>query len=308
MGRWYDDYDGFYPPSRPREVAGGIKARSQRGSFAGSWWAARWLQALERLVDPVRLGRGRSYARRGQVASIEETTAGVTARVQGSRARPYTVTIELARLSDAEWDQVFDALAGQARFAAQLLAGEMPQDIEEVFVTAGVSLFPARSTDLQTACSCPDWANPCKHVAATHYLLAEQFDEDPFLLFRLRGRTQEQVMAGLRARRAAGDDQAGATTVEVPDATVPLETAPDRFWALGESLDPFPVHLKAPPVPLPVLRRLGEPPFIGPGGSLESSLASAYQGISETALDAAFRVEDIQEEQDKGADRCNVTS
>ena len=93
---------------------------------------------------------------------------------------------------------MIDALSGQALFAAQLLAGEMPQEIDAVFAAAGSSLFPSTEGELETECSCPDWANPCKHVAATHYILAEQLDEDPFLLFRLRGRTQEQVMAALR--------------------------------------------------------------------------------------------------------------
>ena len=93
-------------------------------------------------------------------------------------------------------------MAEQAIFTAQLLAGEMPQDIEQAFEAAKVSLFPSRHDDLKTECSRPDYANPCKHVAATHYILGERFDEDPFLIFRLRGRTQEQVMAALRKRRS----------------------------------------------------------------------------------------------------------
>lgn len=296
MGGWDNDDGWYYPPSKPRRVVGGLKARSQRGSFASSWWARRWLEALERLMDPGRLARGRSYARRGQVISIEETKTGVRALVQGSCLRPYSVTIRLDHLSDAEWDQVLDVLAGQARFAAQLLAGEMPEDIQDVFIAAGVSLFPARASELETACSCPDWANPCKHVAATHYLLAEQFDEDPFLLFRLRGRTQEQVMAGLRARRAVDAGQADPSAPEADEPVAPLEAAPARFWAPAESLDELPVHIKAPSVALPVLRRLGEPPFVAAGDALANRLSAAYQGISTTALDAAFRVEDTQEE------------
>ena len=82
--------------------------------------------------------------------------------------------------------QVIDALSIQALFAAQLLAGEMPQEIDAVFAAAGSSLFPATEGELETECSCPDWANPCKHVAATHYILAEQLDEDPFCSFGSR--------------------------------------------------------------------------------------------------------------------------
>jgi uncharacterized Zn finger protein len=154
-----------FPRAIPAED--GIKARSQRGSFAKSWWAARWVAALEHLVDSGRLSRGRSYARKGQVLSIEETRDGIAARVQGSRPTPYKVSIQMAPLTDAQWDQVIDALSEQAIFSAQLLAGEMPQEIEQAFESAGVSLFPGRRADLKTSCSCPDYANPCKHRAAT---------------------------------------------------------------------------------------------------------------------------------------------
>ena len=294
MTRWNDDYDSFYYlPSKPREVVGGIKARSQRGDFAKNWWAARWLHALERLMDPGRLSRGRRYARRGQVISIQDVARDVMARVQGSRPTPYKVRITLRPLDDIEWECVLDALAAQALFAARLLAGEMPQEIEQVFAASGVSLFPARRDDLMTDCSCPDWANPCKHVAATHYILGEQFDEDPFLLFRLRGRTQEQIMEALRQRRADDEDEpeAATETREEPEDVSHLEETLERFWEMGELLEPFPVHMNAPAVELPVLRRLGEPSFMATGVSLQSQLGAAYRGISETALDVAFRAE-----------------
>ena len=186
------------PNAPPIQRKDGIKARSQRGQFVTNWWAQRWISALERVVNSGRLNRGRTYARAGQVLSLDEVGGVVKARVQGTRPQPYKVTIKLKPLSDRQWDRVIDALSGQALFAAQLLAGEMPQEIDAVFAAAGSSLFPSTEGELETECSCPDWANPCKHVAATHYILAEQLDEDPFLLFRLRGRTQEQVMAALR--------------------------------------------------------------------------------------------------------------
>ena len=186
----------------PRKARGGIKARSERGTFAKNWWARRWIEAMERLVPVARLDRGRYYAREGQVLSVEEIKNGVAARVQGSRAKPYLVTIRMRPLSNEQWKKVLDVLADRAIFAAQLLAGEMPANIEDAFAAAGVSLFPNRTGDLISECNCPDWANPCKHVAATHYILGERFDEDPFLLFRMRGRTQEQILTALRQRRA----------------------------------------------------------------------------------------------------------
>ena len=214
---YYTDESWGYERTSPIRTDQGIKSRSQRGNFAASWWADRWIKALERLVDAGRLSRGRSYARKGQVLEIKEKKGQIEAKVQGSRPTPYKVTIRLDPLTDAQWKGVFAALAAQAIFSAQLLNGEMPQTIEEVFAAAGVSLFPTQSGELHTDCSCPDWANPCKHVAAVHYILGEQFDEDPFLLFVLRGRTQEQVLAALRAQRRV---EAGAGAL----AETPLNT------------------------------------------------------------------------------------
>ena len=127
----------YFKPTKPKEAKDGIKARSQRGAFAKSWWAEQWIAALERLVDSGRLSRGRSYARKGQVLSIEETKDGIAARVQGSQRRPYQISIQIAPLTDAQWDKVIDALSEQALFTAQLLAGEMPQNIEQAFSAAG---------------------------------------------------------------------------------------------------------------------------------------------------------------------------
>jgi uncharacterized Zn finger protein len=279
-------YDYYFKPTRPKEAKDGIKARSKRGSFARNWWAQRWIAALERLVDSGRLSRGRTYARKGQVLSIEETKDGIAARVQGSRKTPYKISIQIASLNDAEWDKVFDTLAEQAIFAAQLLAGEMPQDIEQAFDAAKVSLFPTRRNDLQTGCSCPDYANPCKHIAATHYILGERFDEDPFLIFRLRGRTQEQVMEALRQRRAGGveieEESEGLETV------IPLEEQIAQFWNLSAPLEGFSVSIRPPTIEMPLLKRLGEAGFV-PTPGIEALLSNAYHNISKKAIETAYQ-------------------
>ena len=288
-------------PSSPSESGKGIKAHSKRGAFAENWWAQRWIQALERVTDAGRLRRGQSYARKGQVLSVDEKAGVVTARVQGSRPAPYKVTIRLAPFDAAQWQAVIDGLAERAIFSAQLLAGEMPHEIEEAFSAVGLSLFPAREDDLVTSCTCPDWANPCKHVAATHYILGEQFDEDPFLLFRLRGRSQEQIITALRARRtaeaeAAGSAEAsgGAAIAEPPApyaAGAPaleksLETSSASFWQLGGSLEHFPTNIHPPAAPLAVLRRLGRPSFVDQ--DLEQLLGPLYEEASRRALALAF--------------------
>ncbi len=281
------------PPSIPIPTNKGIKARSQRGNFSRNWWAIRWIEAMERLVDPHRLQRGRSYARDGQVLSIQETQYGVEAKVQGSRTQPYKVTIQVTHLTDEAWEQVVDAMAEQALFTAQLLAGEMPENIEDAFQVAGVSLFPDKAGDLITDCSCPDWANPCKHVAASHYILGDRFDDDPFLLFRMRGRSQEQILEGLRARRTGEselDQEDDYEDVE-SEQSVPLEALIDTFWEPAESLDNFPLTIRTPTFDMPMLKRLDDPAFII-GESLQSILKPVYDIFTRSALRAAYSEEE----------------
>lgn len=194
----------FGPPSRPRAVEGGLKARSTRGLIAQNWWSERFIDVLEGIGLGNRLQRGRSYARTGQVISMDVGPGSVTAQVQGSRARPYRVRIGIAAFGKSEWAQAEHALAGNAWYTAMLLAGEMPDDIEDVFAGLGLSLFPATARDLSLDCSCPDHEVPCKHLAATFYLLAESFDDDPFAILAWRGRERADLLANLQAARCDG--------------------------------------------------------------------------------------------------------
>lgn len=274
----YDYYD-YFKPTKARETKDGIKARSKRGAFAKNWWATRWITALERLVDKGRLSRGRTYARKGQVTAIDETKTGISAKVQGSSRRPYKVSIDVNPLTDKQWETVLDILAEQAIFSVQLLAGEMPDDIEEVFTAAGVSLFPDSGKQLNTDCSCPDWANPCKHVAAVHYILGEQFDEDPFMIFRLRGRDQEAIIAGLRARRAGEDADDFEAEVEEPAAPL-TETLSDFWGSPGGAI--IKTTVKKPAIEYPILKRLGQPSFLRE--DMIATLGPAYRAVSRSAI------------------------
>jgi uncharacterized Zn finger protein len=172
--------------------------------IAQTWWSERFIEVLEGIGIGNRLQRGRNYARRGQVISMDVGPGSVTAQVQGSRARPYRVRIGIAAFGKAEWTQAEAALAGNAWYAAKLLAGEMPEDIEDVFAGLGLSVFPANARELSLDCTCPDRAVPCKHLAATFYLLAESFDDDPFAILAWRGRDREDLLANLQAARSDG--------------------------------------------------------------------------------------------------------
>ena len=297
MGRWGDGgYWDYYEPSRPRRVEGGIKTKSERGEIGETWWSKRWIKVLESFSMGTRLTRGRSYARQGQVISIDVEPGLVKAKVQGSQPRPYNVKIRLEPLSDQDWDKVTDAMASQAIFAAKLLAGEMPNTIEEAFASVHVSLFPTALRELNTDCSCPDWANPCKHIAAVYYLLAERFDEDPFLIFKLRGRTKEQIIAVLRDKRAAAfpveDTSAGAETASAEEENlISLEEHLETFWQAGEAIESFTVNLSTPRIDKAILKRLGDAPFTIGDMNVASLLAKAY-----SAVDAAVSKKMTEEE------------
>jgi len=282
---------GWYPKPKPRRPAKGIRAKTTRGQFGQTWWAGLWIEALERLVDPGRLSRGRSYARSGQVLNLDIKLGRVDSRVQGSRPTPYKVRIEIKPLAEKAWDKAVDAMAAQAIFAAKLLAGEMPQNIEEAFSTAKVSLFPAKRGDLVTECSCPDWANPCKHIAAVYYLLGEQFDCDPFLLFRLRGREKGEIISGLRARRTAEVDglaeksRKRAPTKVPVEKVMPLSASLDRFWMVAEDLEDLRLAFTAPEVDAAPVKRLGEPEFWMPRGDFLPRLSRAYAAVTRAAVE-----------------------
>lgn len=287
----FDDDDRYFPPSKPLR-ADGIRAQHQTGAFAKSWWADRWIAALERLVDSGRLARGRSYARKGQVLEINIEPGKVSARVQGSRPTPYKIAISVGQLTNQEWERVLTALAGQAIFAASLLNGEMPPDVETAFKAARVSLFPETHHDLTTRCSCPDEANPCKHLAAVFYLLGERFDQDPFLIFRLRGRTREEVLSALRTRRAGEAAASAVTTTDKPADGRPLEELISTFWQEGAALDHFTVSIVAPEVGALLLKRLGAPPLGQEANEMNIALTRTYAAVTSQALDLAFGEEE----------------
>ena len=159
--------------------------------------------------------------------SLEVDPGSITAQVQGSRARPYRIRIGIPTFGKSEWAQVERILAENAWYTAKLLSGEMPEDIEEVFAGLGLSLFPATPRELSLDCSCPDHAVPCKHIAATFYLLAESFDDDPFAILAWRGREREDLLANLAAARTKGAPAAD----RAEQAALPLDECLDTYYA-----------------------------------------------------------------------------
>jgi len=279
---------GFPPPSKPRAVDGGLVARSARGAIGEHWWSRRFLEVLESFALGSRLSRGKNYARRGQVLSLDVAPGVVSASVQGSRKAPYKVSIGLPAFSELVWAKVEVTLAEQAIHSARLLAGEMPRDLEEVFLAAGAPLFPQRAKDLTLSCSCPDWEVPCKHLAATFYLLAESFDDDPFAILLWRGRSREALLSRLRELRGSdtarrGVEPAGLATegprVGAMMALADLVPADGDFWTGA----PFPALPVQPELPTDLLLRQLPTPGAPLGGTdLVTYLAPLYAVFGES--------------------------
>jgi len=308
MAAYWDGY-GHYEPTKPIEVKGGIKAKSKRGSFVKSWWAKRWIKTLESFNLGARLTRGKTYARKGQVTSIKIETGLVRAKVQGSSSKPYSVTIKVRTLNGSEWELLAERLALKPIFAAKLLAGEMPEDIDSAFKEIGLSLFPEKLDDLETDCSCPDWSNPCKHIAAVYYLLGEEFDRDPFLIFKLRGVDMDDFMSILgkgsgpenqnlvaEARNlleGSGVEigtETGAKNKEgiAPFSPEPLPLDPETFWGKipenpeEEKRSSLEAHI--PPASAVLPKRLGKFPFWRGEEDLLEVLEGLYKEASPSGM------------------------
>ncbi|MDA0267843.1 MAG: SWIM zinc finger family protein [Cyanobacteria bacterium] len=266
-----------------------------------AWWVERWVDLLNQYRFKKRLERGRRYAREGNILNLEHNQAKVTALVQGTAEEPYQLSIWLDAFTDEDWTYVTDSLATQALFSAQLLAGEMPSDIETVFTSNGLNLFPFTLADVHSRCSCPDPKNPCKHIAAVYYQLGDFFREDPFILFQLRGRTKEQILAALRQKRYQQvDAQMPADAVaDDPTEVAPLpqkntEGTPlspplqlDQFWQYDQPLDTSLVVVSpASETPLDVLNTIPLP--TNDARVVTAYLREVYQTVSQNAAMTAI--------------------
>jgi uncharacterized Zn finger protein len=269
------DKDGrFFEGGKALAVEGGIAVRAQRGKIGEQWWSRRFVTILETICQPGRLARGRSYARKGQVMDFGLVPGRVSGQVQGSRPEPYQITITIPAYDETDWSLISEALAAQALYRAALLAGDMPHEIIDVFEELGLPLFPS---SLAMKCSCPDWAVPCKHASAVLYVLAEAFDDDPFLVLAWRGRNREELLTALRAQPEPAEEADPLAIDEVP-----LESRLADFYSPGISLSRLrerPAQVSVPPELL--LRALDPPPIKVRHIPLIDLLRPAYRELAD---------------------------
>jgi uncharacterized Zn finger protein len=259
------------------------------------WWVQRWNDLLNSYRFKKRLERARNYAREGNVLSIEFKGPEVLAKVQGTAPEPYQVSLSIDPFTEEDWSYVVGTMAEQAIYSAHLLAGEMPYDIEKVFTSNGLSLFPFTLSDIHSRCSCPDPQNPCKHIGAVYYQLGDRFSEDPFVLFQLRGRTKEQILDDLRRLRSTNSTQTESheasktSELEVSPATrqlTPLKI--EQFWQYYEPLDSSLVVIAPPPDNRTILDVLGTIPLASTDIRVMQYLKGVSQIVSQQAVMSAL--------------------
>jgi uncharacterized Zn finger protein len=255
--------------------------RKSQEPLASQWWSQRFTAVLEGYGLGPRMERGRRYARSGKVTDLAVKAGRLEARVQGSRATPYRVSVRSEAASKAQWRSLELLFASRLGWAAQLLAGEVPANLEAAFAEAGVALFPRRWGDLQVRCGCPDDAEPCKHIAAVLYVFAQQLDGDPWLLLAWHGRDRQTLLQALQqgpAGVAASGGKAGGDEALNSE----LESLPP-WWPAGLRSRPDP-RLQ-PPDPLPpdpperALQRLGPLELPGAPPDWQERLAEMYRQL-----------------------------
>ena len=216
----------------------GITAIGDDGLGQQPWWVEQWMELINSYRYKKRLERAWTYAREGNVTSIRFEGRRVHARVQGTGEDPYKVKLWLDVLNDEDWRYVLEALTQKARWSAQLLAGIMPADIERAFAASGRRLFPFKLQEVRSECSCPDKANPCKHISAVYFLMGERFSEDPFVLFQLRGRTRTKLLEDLAEYRRKALETLAAEATKHADAP----SDPSESTVSTDNEQPTPPH------------------------------------------------------------------
>ena len=251
-------------------------------TFGRTWWSQRWLRPLDELDAAFdgRLSRGRTIARDGGVLQMQVEPGVILASVKGSYWERYDTAIEVPALTESVWARILDELTRDTLAEATLLAGEMPNGIEAAFARVGTRLF-AESDELIGECACADSYRPCKHILATMYAMATRLDQEPLLLFQLRGKSSAALLAALHARWADEED----TAVEDTRETSPGLRA-DRYFGPIPLLDNFTVSYDKPADDAAIVRRLGQPAFAHEDTDIAEALTPVYQAVTRHALKA----------------------
>lgn len=218
-------------------------------SQARNWWGTAWVEKIERLAESTRLAQGQHCARSGLVGAIKFDGRTISAKVQGAKKEPeYMVRISFDPFVREEWDRLLAELRSRSSFVESLAAGDLPLETQTAFSKAKLRFMPERYVDLHLECACPDWLKPCKHLVALWLKFGRDFENDPFLVFELRGLLRDELVVLLRGRTPAGLEDEGDAEEDlegfpefavhlVPEA---LPVDPASFWAAPALPEPAP--------------------------------------------------------------------
>ncbi|MCH8007196.1 MAG: hypothetical protein IH888_13380 [Planctomycetes bacterium] len=279
------------PLKNPRKVRGGVKPTASAEALGACWPAQYWSHLLEQAAQDQALAEGAEYSRLGQTRKMEMLPGKIEARVQGRAERAYEVSIELPTLDPQQCQTLAEAMLDQAVYAAKLLSGELPSNIDELFTPLGVTLFPSNPGQLKPSCTCRETEPWCKHVCCVAILVADRLTFDPLVILTLRGIPASELMEQLRERRALSGSSRPQPTVYVPPVPGAAEIEPpdldqciEHFWIAGPELEEIDLPVDRPLVSHPLLRRLGASPFTKGRFPLVGLLATCYDMISDAAL------------------------
>ena len=265
-----------------------------------TWWGKKYIEALEGFIESGRLQRGKGYANENRITRWSMEGNRITATIRGNvnpyfgvyEAPLYETFIELKAIAPSDWKKVIAQLGSRAAFVSRLLLNEVPDTIEEPFEELGLRLLPLHLLDMNTQCSCPDYANPCKHIAGLDYFLAARLDQDPFLLFELRGLPKAELLRQLK-ETPLGRALASALIEEdmplqahesfftrpIPEP-LPAGIAPADFWR-GRLRLPDAIEPTTPPaVPALSLKKGGDyPEFWDRENSFLETMEEFYEAV-----------------------------
>ena len=276
-------------PLHPRRVRRGIHLKQKEGPITESWIGRSWFSRFSCKASNDELSEGIEYARRGQTTRLNIDTTGIHAVVVGRMPRPYEISIRAASFDDDTWNKMVTSVCEQSLLAAKLLAGQFPENTDEIFQARGRSIVPAEE-EIVFSCTCGSEERCCKHVICIAALVAEQLDNDPFQILTIRGLDVDRFMEMLRQRRALTQKQGRAAAAYTPAApegltsSQPLELCIDNFWEIDAEALPADIPVEAPEVDLALLRRLGPAPFSDSRFPIVGLLATCYETVTARVL------------------------
>ncbi|TAG69373.1 MAG: DEAD/DEAH box helicase, partial [Runella slithyformis] len=274
-------------------------AQQRRSTFGQTWWGQQWIKVLEGLDQSGRLGRGRTYANNGSVASITFEGNKIEARVKGSQRTPYKTSFKIEPLSGSDKARLVSLIADNPLYLTQLLNRQLPPELYADCERKGIDLFPRSWKAFNSSCSCPDWGDPCKHRAAVLYLVANEIDKNPFLIFELR---DFDLFKNLEALGFASADQKDVETLDVSDIRQLFEGGeevdfkPDN--TLYETLD----FSTIPPLSEQLMSLLSDNPLFYRTGNFKQVSQKFYQETAKKAQALATTDEPRDQDYDKDLD------